>query len=380
MERRQIYLELIGVIRHVLLGEPMPLIPDWEPLIRLASAHKLIGFVYRAAVGNSDVPAAMLEQVEAAYFAAVGAQVRQDHFAGELFAALRARELPYMPLKGYCLRELYPEPNWRMAQDLDILVSEEAREEIDAVLTPLGFSRERGEKGDRYTLDRVRVSVYTEIPEEDVMRAEGETLRDSLVTEDGILYRFTPTALYAALLSRMCRNFDTGEGIGIRSVLDLHMCRSRLSESEREAVHAWAQTRGIAQFVRAMEALADAWFGDGESTNDLIILGSYIAAGATVVGTADAEETKKTGRLRRIFPRYASMKRKYPFLKYLPFLLPLFWVARWLSLPFSKRAAESVTATEDRREKMLARVREITGLTAGETAGTATSALPGENF
>ena len=159
MERRQIYLELIGVIRHVLLGEPMPLIPDWEPLIRLASAHKLIGFVYRAAVGNSDVPAAMLEQVEAAYFAAVGAQVRQDHFAGELFAALRARELPYMPLKGYCLRELYPEPNWRMAQDLDILVSEEAREEIDAVLTPLGFSRERGEKGDRYTLDRVRVSV-----------------------------------------------------------------------------------------------------------------------------------------------------------------------------------------------------------------------------
>lgn len=129
-----------------------------------------------------------------------------------------------------------------------------------------------------------------------------------------------------------------------------------------------------------MEALADAWFGDGESTNDLIILGSYIAAGVTVVGTADAEETKKTGRLRRIFPRYASMKRKYPVLKYLPFLLPLFWVARWLSLPFSKRAAESVTATEDRREKMLARVREITGLTAGETAGAATSALPGENF
>ena len=380
MEKRQIYLELIGVIRHVLTGEALPSPMHWEPIIRLASAHNLIGFVYRAAVGNEEVPSEMLEQIEAAYFAAVGTQVRQDHYAKELFAALKEREIPYMPVKGYCLRELYPEPNWRMAQDLDILVPPEGRETVAEILTPLGFPRTSYETGDVYVLDRVHINIYTEIPAEDVMKADGETLRDSLLTEDGILYRFTPTALYAALLSRMCRNFDTGEGIGIRSVLDLHMCRSRLSESEREAVHAWAQTRGIAQFVRAMEALADAWFGDGESTNDLIILGSYIAAGGTVVGTADAEETKKTGRLRRIFPRYASMKRKYPVLKYLPFLLPLFWVARWLSLPFSKRAAESVTATEDRRAKMLARVREITGLTAGETAGAATSALPGENF
>lgn len=364
MEKRQIYLELIGVIRHVLTGEALPSPMHWEPIIRLASAHNLIGFVYRAAVGNEEVPSEMLEQTEAAYFAAVGTQVRQDHYAKELFAALKEREIPYMPVKGYCLRELYPEPNWRMAQDLDILVPPEGRETVAEILTPLGFPRLSYETGDVYVLDRVHINIYTEIPAEDVMKADGETLRDSLLTEDGILYRFTATAQYAALLSRMCRSFGTGEGIGIRSILDLYMCRAHLSEGELGAVHAWFTGRGINSFAGMTEALADVWFGGGEGTNDLMLLGSYIAANGPVAGTADAEEVKKNGRLRRVFPRYASMKRKYPVLKYLPFLLPFLWVGRWFSLLFSKKAAVSVTATEERRERMLARVREITGLQA----------------
>lgn len=370
MEKRQKYLELIGVIRHVLAEEPLPSHLHWDDVIGLAAAHRLLGFVYRSAVGNDAVPAEVLERVEAAYFAAVGAQVRRDHYATELFAALKEREIPYMPIKGYCLREMYPERNWRMAQDVDIFVAGEARETIGDILTPLGFHRETGDTSDTYTLDRVEIRIHTEIPEEDVMKAEGETLRDSLVTEDGILYRFTPAAQYAALLSRMHRSFGSGDGIGIRSVLDLYMCRAHLSESELSAVHDFCGARGIGQFVTAMEALADVWFGDGESTNDLMLLGSYIASFGTVVGIADAQETKRTGRLRRMFPRYASMKRKYPVLKYLPFLLPFFWVGRWFLLPFSKKAAESVTATEERREKMLARVREILGLT---TPGAAVS-------
>lgn len=378
MEKRQIYLELIGVIRHVLSGEPLPHPLHWDPVIRLATEHRLLGFAYRAAVGNDEVPADVLEQVESAYFAAVGAQVRRDHYTAELFAALKEREIPYMPVKGYCLRELYPQRNWRMAQDIDILVAGEARDAIAEILTPLGFERCQEDTGDLYTLDRVEIRIHTEIPSEDVMKADGETLRDSLVTEDGVLYRFTPAAQYAALLSRMHRSFGSGEGIGIRSVLDLYMCRAPLSESELRAVHDFCNTHGILPFASALESLADVWFGDGESTNDLMLLGSYIAAGGTVVGIADAEETKKTGRLRRVFPRYGSMKRKYPVLKYLPFLLPLFWVARWIALPFSKKAAESVTATEERREKMLVRVREILGLTASEATPAVTA--PAEHF
>lgn len=366
MERRQIYLELIGIIRHVLTGEPLSDGKHWESVIPLASAHSLIGFVYRATVGNQDVAPEMLEQVEAAYFTAVGTQVRQDHYASELFGALRERQIPYMPLKGYCLRKMYPQANWRMAQDLDILVEEEARETVEEILRPFGFPRERQGTTDVYVLDRVHINVYSELPEEDIMKADGETLRDSLVTEDGIEYRFTDAAQYAALLSRMCRSFGTGEGIGIRSVLDLYMCRAALSVSELDAVHAWVRERGISRFADMVEALADVWFGDGACTNDLMLLGSFIAANGTVIGTAGAEGTTKTGRLRRMFPRYATMRRKYPVLKYLPFLLPLFWVARWFSLPFSKKAAESVTATEERREKMLARVRELTGLSAPE--------------
>ena len=216
MEKRQIYLELIGVIRHVLSGEPLPHPLHWDPVIRLATEHRLLGFAYRAAVGNDEVPAAVLEQVESAYFAAVGAQVRRDHYTAELFAALKEREIPYMPVKGYCLRELYPQRNWRMAQDIDILVAGEARDAIAEILTPLGFERRQEDTGDLYTLDRVEIRIHTEIPSEDVMKADGETPRlvaekPSFRAADG---RYTIARFQGdeGRYTLFCGAFDTTDG------------------------------------------------------------------------------------------------------------------------------------------------------------------------
>lgn len=45
---------------------------------------------------------------------------------------------------------------------------------------------------------------------------------------------------------------------------------------------------------------------------------------------------KRRMAITKVFPSYANMKRKYPCLKYLPFLLPLFWVLRWISTVFAK--------------------------------------------
>lgn len=374
MERRQNYLELIAVIRHVLQGEPLPTQLHWEEIVRLAVYHGLIGFVYRAAVGNEDVPEALREQIESAYFMAVGGQVRQDHFNDTLFGELTARGIPYMPLRGYCLRALYPQANWRIAQNLDLLVEAASLPAVEEILTGLGFHHTATESEELYELDRVSIRVQTTLPTEDLPAPTGGTYRDTIETEDGTAYRFTPEAQYVALFSHLRRNFAAGAGIGIRSVLDAYMCRASLSEPALLTAHEWFAERGMTPFVQAIESLASAWFGAGESTNDLMLLGSYIAADGAVSAASSEAALRGGSRLRRFFPRYGAMKRHHPVLRYLPFLLPFFWIGRLFALPFSAKTAESVSATAERQEKMLARVREITGITPAELTSHTTSA------
>lgn len=365
MERRQNYLELIAVIRHVLLGEPLPAQLHWEEIVRSAVYHGLIGFVYRAVVGNEDVPNALREQIESAYFMAVGGQVRQDHFNETLFQELTERGIPYMPLRGYCLRALYPQANWRIAQNLDLLVEEASLPAVEEILAGLGFHHTATESAEVYELDRVSIRIQTTLATEDLPAPAGGTYRDTIVTEDGTAYRFTPVAQYVALFAHLRRSFAAGAGIGIRSVLDAYMCRASLSEPELLAAHEWFAERGMTPFVQAIESLASAWFGAGENSNDLMLLGSYIAADGAV-SAATEEAALKQRPLRRLFPRYGAMKRRYPVLRYLPFLLPFFWIGRLLVLPFSAKTAESVSATAERQERMLARVREITGIAPAE--------------
>ena len=371
MERRQSYLELIAVIRFVLRGDTLPDQIHWEQVVRLAARHHLVGVVYRAiSISEKDVPPALTEQVESAYFATVGRQIRQDHYTEELFSVLDEREIPYLPLQGYCLRELYPQPNWRAALDLDLLVPEENRGELREILEGFGFHSTESERKDLYLLDQVCIDVHFSLHPDDVMKEEGETLWESLVPSGGASYRFSPAALTAYQLSRMRRNYATGDGIGIRSLLDLFMCEQPLTDADRSALGAWAKARGIEPFVTSMENLAEVWFGDGEQTNDTMLLGSYIAAQGNTTSVLE-EEPQKRGTLRRIFPPFRMMKRQYPCLKYFPPLLPLLWVVRWFALLLCGSGKQEKAMLEERSQKMLARVRELTGIEPPENSGQA---------
>lgn len=371
MERRQSYLELIAVIRYVLRGDALPEQMHWEQVVRLAARHHLVGFVYRAIASASRVPVALTEQVESAYFAAVGRQIRQDHYAKELFSVLNERKIPYLTLQGYCLRELYPQPNWRVAQDLDLLVPEENRGDLAEILEGFGFRlSESGEK-DVYVLDQVCIDIHVSLHPDDVMKGDEQTIWDSLIPSGGTSYRFAPASLAAYQLSRMRRNYATGDGIGIRSLLDLYMCEQPLIDEDRASLDEWVRERGIEPFVTSMEKLAEVWFGDGEQTNDTMLLGSYIAAQGNTTSVLE-EEPQKRGFMRRAFPPYRMMKRQFPSLKYFPPLLPFLWVVRWFTLLFRGSGKQDKATIEERSQKMLARVRELTGIEPPDPSGNTT--------
>ena len=111
---------LLSVLQDVLNGAE-PGIPGdaWEDLYALCREQNLIGFLYRAAASDANVPEAVREKIRRQYLLSVAQQVQQDYYRAQIFAALAATGIRYLPLKGEDLRAVYPATDLRFSCDID---------------------------------------------------------------------------------------------------------------------------------------------------------------------------------------------------------------------------------------------------------------------
>ncbi len=352
---KQSYLALRDLINHVLHNREVPGDIDWEQVYMLALRHHLTGFVYRGMLGREDVPKDTVARIENSYFAAVGEQSRQEHYAELLFTELRRRGIRYLPMTGYVMRRLYPQPTWRVSSDLDVTIEGDRFYEVGEMLDNLGFTRmEDTREYDVYVLDHVMIRLYQE---------NNEALWGTLLTEDGLEYRFSDEDYYLRILRFMHTRF-LDDTCGIRAILDFYMFRIAKPEAIAAVPTSKIEEAGLARFAESMTQLSDIWFGDADMTDDMMLLGSYIAASGTLADL-DALE-KREHPWRQVFPPYRVMRRRYPFLGRMRILLPLMWVSRWFQLLFGKGHdphAEVLESNNNRRgAKMRARVMEIVGI------------------
>jgi hypothetical protein len=374
--KRKVYQELIDVINAVLAGRDAEPMEDWEAINELAKRHRLCGFVYEAVKFRKDLPEETLRRIRNHFFMAAGQQSRQEHYATELANALRAKGIPYAPLKGICLRRHYPKPTLRMSGDVNFLISPEHREEVASILLGYGFRRdEQTSHSDHYILDHVEMRIHTNLRVRDEgMQDYFANPRERMQSEDGIEFYLTPEDLYILLMGTLRIEFRT-EGVGIRSVLDVAILRRTYPDMDRAALNTEFAKIGILGFAESIERLADVWFGDAEGDDDTLLLGKYIAGFGTpeyaelMYASETAEQSareKRKIRTRKILLPYRVMKMRYPVLRKWGILLPVFWVGRMFAIFFSPKQAESqeeeIHTLRRRAEELAARLRVIAAL------------------
>ncbi len=339
---------VLDIIRGVLLGEPLPESVDWQTVAMVLKQHHMEGFLYHAARGRADVPKEVLQKAQNIYFATMGQQIQQTHYASLIFEGLKEAGIPYMPMKGTCLRPLYPYPELRLSCDVDFLFPPQHRERVREILEGLSF-RLDGQwfHHDMYSLGAVTVEPHFGLCDRDpVGEAYYAHVWDRLKTDDGILYYFTVEEFYIFLLYHAYKHMCEG-GAGIRSVLDLWIFNRAHPSMDRDAVSLGCEKLGMTKFLSAIERLMGVWFDGNPSDEDSEVLSSYIfeggAYGTTLQGAEmhavrELSNNTSAGKARwqhllgRFLLPYPKMRLRYPCLKKLPFLLPLFWVIRWLGV------------------------------------------------
>lgn len=335
---------LIGALRRAVAGkaEALCLDVDWQAVLKLAHSHMLLPLLYdglrREPEEWKQVPESTQKALNSAFLQAVYQDTRMDRLRMMLEKKLTEENIPHIFLKGAVLKQDYPVPALRTMCDMDVLVHTEDFPKIAAISESMEGTPGHSDGNHRnYTFPGgVTVEFHPNLVHQDspvgAQINPGWQYADpdapNMLTEEGF---------YLHTICHLASHFASG-GVGVRFVLDVWVTRRLGKEQpDRGKVEAELKRFGLLDFAEKIEALAEYWFGEGESTPLLEELGEYILTsgshGVAERSMLNAVSLSSGGNrvsalLGKAFYSRAEMEDRYPWCKGKPWLLPAAWCVR----------------------------------------------------
>ena len=137
------YTYMLRLMGAVVSGAPLPVPPleiDWNQVYAISKYHNVANIVAYA-VSIEDYP--MENEIKQKFlknmFDAVLLDENQKKEFNTLFKAFEEHGIEYMPLKGINIKKLYASSDMRNMSDGDILIHENDRDKISAIMEELGY-------------------------------------------------------------------------------------------------------------------------------------------------------------------------------------------------------------------------------------------------
>lgn len=276
----------------------------------------------------------------------IGRTTLQDYEGNRILEALSGAGLDCIPLKGWELRNYYPERIMRHMCDLDILVRPYEYSKIRDIMEGLGFSasHESSWKHDNFTKDVVLVEMHKRLTDDSSIIGQWEnSVWDRALRHNGNIFRMSNDDYYIFHFLHLKKDFANGSLI-LKRIIDTWLLRN--SVDDRDSVNSLLESFGMSLFHERMVRLAGVCMGEYEMDDDSRVMLDY----AMNYSIKNSSETYKLGRIASmsggksmwlgklksftaaIFLPFHRMKAHYPLLKKVPILLPYFWMKRIFSL------------------------------------------------
>ncbi len=349
-----------------------------EALLRIAEKHDLT-HLYAAALRRAASPMGEAEErrLSKAALLSLYRYEQMNAVYQRVSALLSEAAIDFVPLKGSIIRPYYPEPAMRQSCDIDILIHEADLDRAVALLTNEGYRAEAREFHDvsLYSPEGVHIELHFSIlenqPSLDAVLARAWD--HTLPTDVKHAHAFTPDFFCFHMLAHMAYHMEKG-GAGLRSLLDLHIMKTKMGVSYRDALPLLSEA-GIAVFAERMTALSDALFEGRPLSPEEALLLAFLTRGGSYGSLGNLAAFHKAGKgsrlsllFRRAFPPYRTMKEFYPILKKCPVLLPILWIVRMVTRLFggsgkaTLEKADAVSAVSQEEAARIAALRSYLDL------------------
>lgn len=381
---KEIFLKVLSdaVSGNVLLEIPEG--TDVRALYNLSCAHKVTGAIWHALKGitpSDEMQKELLSRLSK-HAANAGKQlVLQDYYTETAVNICREKGVKFALLKGAVLKHFYPDATMRSSCDIDILVDKERIDEIVGEFIKLGFDYHEEQDSDeakhaKLAKDSVVVELHRALCFDGAFGGHYDNPFSAFETVDGVEYTLCPEEFYVYNLVHASQHFMKGVNT-LRALCDLYLICRKYPDMDREKVSEILGITGMSGFEKAMSNLVKAVFGEIKAEDELYTVLDYVIMNPvradTVLSELQREKVsgnsgkiqKLTIALRRVFPSYKYICRRYRNAKKSRLLYPYYVVKRIFDAGNEGRIKEQLDAmgrVSDDEMSMIATVRRYSGL------------------
>ena len=304
--------------------------------MQIASRQSILPIIHRG-LKKTDASADIIREYDRARLMDTKQYILQNDALTKINAVLDSARIPFIPLKGAVLRNLYPAPEMRTSCDIDVLVRE--RDADQAAILIEASTDFRAEKRYYHDISMFNTQTHLELhfsilEDMDAIDKLLAHVWDYVELDEGSRYKLTPEFQVFHILAHMSYHMIHG-GLGIRPFLDLWLLRKK-TNYEEDTVRQMCSDCGILLFYESCCCLVDAWMTGQPAPKDLVIFERYALNGG-VFGDSQSTLAAKQREHRgisylyhRLFMSRAKLETEYPELKDKPYLMPIYQDKRWL--------------------------------------------------
>lgn len=336
-------------------------------VLSMAKKQEVILLIY---FGLKNAGSNLTDIIKHEMLSGVFLYTQNTHMLEKAKALFKIGGIPFVPLKGTLVRDLYPEPWLRHSCDVDLLIREEDLEKAVHILTGAGFQTKN--KKDYHDVSlfyggahlELHFNICENIPRID--SALSQVWKHTVKISDYEYHETGAFFLYHAV-AHLLYHFVRG-GCSLKQFLDIWLLRQK-GEFDEEELKQLLSTGKLERFYEIICEVSDIWFGGKKQTE----LSRKIEEQVMNKGLAGARRLSDSINimleggirkhvLRSVFLPMREMKWIYPALEKHPFLLPHYYWKRIVQKSIGKdrgRAHDIIKADKAKHSEDVELLKEM---------------------
>lgn len=350
------------VVKSAVNGEAVPEKPNdvlWKSVFGLAMNHSLIFLTYdvlRDAV-KRDGEAEIIEYLEKKYSIEYARHVSQVKEFKSITETFTENKIPFLPLKGFLMKELYPKPEYRQMADMDIYVGKENSKPAIDLLVGMGYDCKTDP--DHTIINDVLIKLpFLNVELHKKTEADSKFgFKDCVKKEENPYWFEMKRADAVMFMLRHSRKHYLHGGCGIRAILDLYLFRKRYPDFfNSKDLYKEFESEELYEFYKIASEVGERWFSNSEYITELSPFEIYTITGGTygsftnLISQRLKNQSKFSYIMGRLFPPVKVIKKRYKWVEKCIILLPFGYVARFVQSIFNGRAKEHAVAISNSKK------------------------------
>ncbi len=325
---------------------------DWNKILRLAEIHSVQAILF-IAVNRLEKKPPIYDQLRKYGFSAMQTAALQEIGVREIIKAFHENQIEHTFVKGYVLRNYYPDKKVRSMGDIDILINVYDREKCHNVMLALGFHYEEADYNQyvwSYEKGVLHVEVHTALVYEnlfhdyDYISYFREKVRNRK-NIGGSTYALSVEDHFIFLMVHIARHFYNA-GIGVRMILDIVVYLQTFGRTmDISYIKNELKRIQLGDFSNIIFYICKKYFNSEIDCvpvpeDDLDLIMDYIISHGVFgyyekdyMGIRYKRDGKRGPRLllEKIFPSAEFLSKNYPWFRSgKKYMLPYAWIRRWI--------------------------------------------------